>query len=391
MLSAIMGSTHIFLHVVRREKDFFSGVKSMLHQYEEIEVVDIELSKELYDRIDEAEYSRSFVSKSTSELKLFKRVLTYLPIFKSLEEQIRFAVKKRPDNRVFLYLADEGVWAEVLKLIQKKLNATHKNEIKIINIQHGFFTLEKIYFKKRRCFFNYLSCKIIGYPILGFGFGGSGLETYFVYGEGEKTFIADVSPGSEVIVSPYICKHELITRVKKIGLKKEAERTLLFAAQLNEINPDILFSEEEITIKLRPLFKILHEEGYHVNYRLHPAIRDTNKYLGLLKKYDLLDYVSISDSSLEEDLAGCCGVISLQSTTMYDGYVVGKTPIVIKGLTRTYEFTTPHESLDINSNIEEQVARIIKVLQVEPLEEVSLEAERNTLDFFKRIIEKNEN
>ncbi|HLP17310.1 MAG TPA: hypothetical protein VK470_13695 [Bacteroidota bacterium] len=260
---------------------------------------------------------------------------------------------------VYLYIADEGVWGELLKAIGRRLG----RPFKIINIQHGLFTLRIIRTRMLRRFVNWLFGMATGYPLVGMDFGGSQLDVYFVYGDEEKKFIQARSPRSTVITSPTICKYELMKKVGKIqamlGSESGLDATrmkLLFAAQINDINPDCTHSEEQIAAHLQPLFRYLKEKGCSVYYRLHPAIMDTKPFIDILDHHGILqDVIMCSDIAYEELLAKTGSTMSLQSTVLYDGFVVGKMPVVVCGFTKNFSFTVPHESVNMMGNWKKEI------------------------------------
>jgi hypothetical protein len=361
---------HIFLHVVKRDKDFFSGVKKILLDFHQVNLKDIYLTSNQYELVDTAEYSKNIFIKSTSELKILRRIFTYLGIYKYLFNKIEKNIGKTKPKKVILYLADEGVWGEVIKIFEKKIIEKYKIKVELINIQHGFFTLIPTSYLNLRKLLNKVSLLITGYPLIGYGFGGSTLSSYFVYGEMERKYIQKKSPHSSVFVSPYICKYELIKKVEEVQVaigKNETEirSNILFAAQINDINPDALYNEEEITKKISPLFENLYNKGFNIYYRLHPAIQNKDFYYALLKKYNIFDKVIISnESSLNEDLAKSCIVLSLQSTTLYDGYVLNRMPVIVRGLTKAFDFTVPHENIKLDENLDRQIDDIYSKLNL---------------------------
>lgn len=161
----------------------------------------------------------------------------------------------------------------------------------------------------------------------------------------------------------------------------------MFAAQLNEINPDCFYNEEEITEKIAPLFNMLHEKGYIIYYRLHPAIPDKERYLALLKKYGIDKYIIFAnDNKLSDYLVKVSAVMALQSTTLYDGYVVGRMPIIVRGLNNIFDFTTPHETIDLTGVLEDEVNNAFKNIDNYYKEDIHLGIEPEVENYFKTII-----
>ncbi|HLO44678.1 MAG TPA: hypothetical protein VK175_10125 [Leadbetterella sp.] len=385
-------SLHLFFHLVKRPKDFFTGVKKKLDQYENIIAKDIILDDKYYDIIDEAEYAKVFLYSAASELKILRRAINYRKVFRELERLIWNVIDENKfSNKVYFYLADEGVWGEFIKVLKHRITEKCNVNITIINIQHGFFMLRDGPALKVRHLVNKIFKFFNTYPILGYGFGGSKLDTYFVYGKLEKEFVSKHAPQSKVIVSPMICKGELIDEVYELQQSRsksdeEIRNGILFAAQLNEINPDCSYSEEELTQKIAPLFKLLKEKGYHVYYRLHPAIPDKDRYIKLLKKYGILENVILAnEKKLSEYLVLVGSVMAIQSTTLYDGFVVGRMPVVIRGLSKHFEFTTAHESIDLKKPLDMEVWNAFKNIDRYYRDVVTFELEPEVKFFFNNI------
>ena len=386
-------SLHLFFHVVKRPKDFFTGVKKIFNQYENIIAKDIILDDKFYDIVDDAEYAKVLLYSAASELKILRRAINYRKVFNELERLVCNVIEKNRDsNKLFFYLADEGVWGEFIKVLRQRITAKYNVDIIIINIQHGFFTLEDSSALRVRHIVNKIFKIFYTYPILGYGFGGSKLDTYFVYGELEKDFVSKHAPQSKVIVSPMICKGELIDEVYELqrlysNNAEEVKKSILFAAQLNEINPDCYYNEEEINEKLAPLFSKLYEKGYIIYYRLHPAIPDKERYISLLQKYGIDKYIIFAnDNKLSDYLVKVSAVMALQSTTLYDGYVVGRMPIIVRGLNKTFDFTTPHETIDLTGVLDEEIDNAFKSIDNYYKGAIHLGIEPEVENYFKTII-----
>jgi hypothetical protein len=386
-------SLHLFFYVVKRPKDFFTGVKKKINQYENIIAKDIILDDKFYDIVNDAEYAKVLLYNAVSELKILRRAINYRKVFNELERLACNAIdENKASNKLFFYLADEGVWGEFIKVLRQRITKKYNVDITIINIQHGFFTLEDGIALRVRLIVNKIFKFFYTYPILGYGFGGSKLDTYFVYGKLEKDFVSTHAPQSKVIISPMICKGELIDEVYELQQAnskndEEIKKSILFAAQLNEINPDCFYNEEEITEKIAPLFNILHEKGYIIYYRLHPAIPDKDRYIALLKKYGIDKFIIFADDNkLSEYLVKVSAVMALQSTTLYDGYVVGRMPIIVRGLNKIFDFTTPHETIDLTGVLEDEVNNAFKNIDNYYKGDIHLDIEPEVDSYFKTII-----
>lgn len=384
-----MGVNHIILHVVKRPKDFFFGIKVALKR-RDLTFVDIILDEKYYNLVDDAEYSKVILYSKASELKILKRLFNYRIVFAEIERlcEETVALNKNLHKMFYFYLADEGVWGELMQVIKAKLTKKYQINIILVNVQHGFFTLEKPKVSPLRSVVNTIFKPLMGgYPLLGKGFGGAGFDVYFVFGKLEKRYLERRNPKSLVIKSPVICKYELIEKVSNITKKvKSNTLNILFAAQLNEINPDCLFSEEEVTKRLSTLFKVLKRSGFRIYYRLHPAISDKERYLNYLKQFGVYEDVIIANNhSLEYYLSIVGSVLSLQSTTLIDGYLVGRMPILIKGLTKDFSFTIPHEIIDLDQELEREVIHAFNNIGQYYREEVNFMLEKEAEDFFNKL------
>ena len=389
-------SLHLFFYLVKRPKDFFTGVKKILNQHENIIAKDIVLGDKYYDFVDNAEYAKVLFFNTASELKILRRAINYGKVFNELEKLVFNAVKEnKGSNKLYFYLADEGVWGEFIKVLKQQITNKFSVSITIINIQHGFFMLEESSALGVRKIINKISKIFYRYPILGLGFGGSKLDTYFVYGELEKDFVRKISPQSKVIVSPMICKGELLDEVYELQrsnskIDEKIRKSILFAATFNEIDPLCLYNEEEISEKLAPLFRKIYEKGYVIYYRLHPAIPDKDRYLALIQKYGIDKFIIIAnDNKLSEYLVKVGTVMALQSTTLYDGYIVGRMPIIVRGLNKIYDFTTPHETINLTSVLDVEIDNAFKKLDNYYKSDVCLNIELEVENYFNIILNDN--
>lgn len=388
-------SAHVYFQVVKRPKNFFKGVQTILSTHKNVVIKEIILSDYFYNIIDDAEYAKVLFYQKASELKIIKRIKNYGKVFREFEKLTQaFIEENKTIKCFFFYFADEGVWGEFGKLIQTRFQKKYQIKITLINIQHGFFSLNDMGARYARKIVNSVSKKLLKYPFLGKGFGGSLLDTYFVYGELEKKLIQKKSPNSIVLVSPAICKYEMLEQIfekqKNTLPTNNIDKHILFAAQLNEIGHDCLLSEEEITIKIAPLFKTLKNLGYKIFYRLHPAIINKQPFLNLLDKYGITENVTLdNDCDISDSLLKVSSILSLQSTVLYDGYIAGRMPIIVRGLLNPFEFTTPHEEIDINHPLENQIKKVFNQLPSYYKEKIELNFESDIIKYFTEITKTN--
>lgn len=395
MVGSHIISGHLCFQVVKRPKDFFKGIKAILKEYNNVVFEEIILSDNFYEIVDDAEYAKVLFYQKASELKILKRVRNYSKVFREFERIVKLFIENNKEiKHHYFYFADEGVWGEFAKVLKRKIEKKYYVTVTIVNIQHGFFSLNDMGAKKARKIGNALFKTIFKYPFLGNGFGGSTLDTYLVYGELEKKLIEQRSPLSKVFVSPVLCKYEMLERIcekqKQLNKIDGIEKKILFAAQLNEIGHDCLLTEEQITEKIAPLFATLKKLGYTVYYRFHPAITDKSAFLKLLNKYGITDNVIFDDEiDVSDSILKVSAVLALQSTVLYDGFIVGRMPIIVRGLLKPYIFTTPHEEIDINQNLVEQIVTAFNKLSIYHKSKINISLEPEVSKYFKQITSNN--
>ncbi|MGE5411743.1 MAG: polysialyltransferase family glycosyltransferase [Clostridiales bacterium] len=358
---------HILIYVLRRRQDYFYGVKKILSSKSGNEIVEIKLDKNYYDYIDLAEYSVPMIFKTFAEYKFVKRVIGYKRIFRAIEQEIlKILGSVSKQKNIYIYVADEGVWGVFLMRMKRKLKCYN---VKIVNIQHGFFILRKISYVPLRKIANKFFILFWGYPMMGMGFGGAHMDIYYVYGEEEKKFVLNTSPDSSVFAAPEICKYELLEEVNKkreqidyISQYEPISKNILFAAQINEVNPDCKYTDDEITQRLVLLFKYLHDKGFRIFYRFHPALSDRSESLRRLKKYGVLDFVTIlNEESLAAQLAVVSTVMSLQSTVLFDAFVAGCIPVVLDGFVKNSDLPFAHNKINMFGEWKEDLLKIVNI------------------------------
>jgi hypothetical protein len=254
-------------------------------------------------------------------------------------------------DKIFVYIADEGVWGVFISSLKNKLS--NGKRVTVVNVQHGVDLLIGIRFKYLRKIVNKILFFLFGYPLFGMGFGGSQLDVYIVYGKKEKAYIQTLSPQARIFVSPSIClyqgleefaSHQAKTKLSRNDIKNK----ILFTMQYIYVRSDYNYDEYQIYKLLFPLFNALNNKGYEIVFRLHPGTPDRDLSLRLLKQSGLFNIISIDTNlSLSKSIYESCSVFSFMSTTLVYSYYSGRMPVVIEGIFSDTEFPCVHEKLNI--------------------------------------------
>ncbi|MBS1640649.1 MAG: hypothetical protein JSR12_11385, partial [Bacteroidetes bacterium] len=299
----------------------------------------------------------------------------------SLSKKIEENISKNKKDKICLCFSDEGLWAEYLKKYQVK----SKYNIELINIQHGSFLMNKVPFVQLRKFINSLIWPLLRFPLFGFDFGGSKLDTYFVYSQIEKDFLASKSLDSRVFISPVICKFHLINEYLKFVKIGDAgiEKVAFFAMQPPKISQGCKYSEAEIYTILLPFFEHFSRLGYTMYFRLHPGTLNPAHSIKLLRQYGIANHIIIAnDKNIEYYLAKSSIVISFHSTVIFDANILGKLPIVIKGFMEGFNFPIKHEIVNILNNWQNDLENALSKKMLYK-RNIDIEFENEIIDFFK--------
>ena len=93
---------NVFIYVVRREDDPFYGFKDAMRR-RDVDYIDLIFSDETYDHIRDVEYTT----------KRYLMFLYYKKVYNELYSRLKELLISNGDEEVFIYLADEGFWAEM--------------------------------------------------------------------------------------------------------------------------------------------------------------------------------------------------------------------------------------------------------------------------------------
>ncbi|TXH71060.1 MAG: hypothetical protein E6Q83_02300 [Thiothrix sp.] len=310
-----MKKIHIFLEVVPRPTDYFKPIKQLLINKNDF-FIDIKYPDNLKNLVKSIEYSK--ISKF--------RFFFYKKLFKFIDEEIHKILINNRNNICYIYMLDEGVWAELLSYIKDKYKLSN---VKIINIQHGIGIMTPAKFKFLRKISNSLSIKLIGYPSLGlgcYGQSGSGIfDTYLTYDQTVSKIISERT-NSNVIEAPELIKYNLFysylvnRKIHDIPLK---EINILIA-----LHHDVMFSPIKCSLfnSLDEWSKIIHMlKSYAENdtlifyIRLHPGSYLNPKLMKRILSHPIfLQAKQDIEQDLGKSLASKHAVLSHISTVLYD-------------------------------------------------------------------------
>ena len=366
---------HIIVTVVKRRFDPFLGLKVIMNE-NKIMPVSYNFTDDTYKIINDTEYSK---------IRFLRRFFYYHKVFSQLSSGLNEIIEQHTAkvshiDKIYFYFSDESLWAEYLKMFCKKLK--YKSEL--VNLQHGSFLMNKVSFIPMRILVNKISEKILRFPLLGFDFGGSEVDNYFVYSDVEKNYLQERSKKSKVIISPLLCKYHLIKDYLKFNTETQSNtnKTILFGMQPPEISEGCIYSEEAMYTHLKPLFQYLKQKGYTIHFRLHPGTLNPQDSIANLQKTGVFDLVEMAnDGKIEYFMSISSIVISFHSTVIFDAFTLGKLPIVIKGFMKPFTFPIKHEVVNIFDNWEKELAEAL-AKQEQYNKAVQLSFEEETINFF---------
>ena len=272
----------------------------------------IDLPEPLFARTRQVEYS----------MRKYLRFLYYGEVFRYLKQKIDDAMETAL-GPVVVYTTDEGVWTEYTKHI---LQSYESRKPVLVNVQHGLHFLESpsVLSVAIRSILNQICCSTVGFPIYGFGLGGSRCDYYLVYGHNERRFIE--SKGLKAFVASRLIKARFMAKVQQIPKMSRNERIALFALQPISKEAGFSRTESDFYRVLLPVAASLKEMyGFTVFYRPHPGM-DLKVTRGRLERAGLLQYGEIQDYAKDVTLALVESDIlfSHSSTVLLEALLAGK-------------------------------------------------------------------
>jgi hypothetical protein len=357
-----MSTLHIFIHVSSRQEDVFAGVrKSLEHSTQQQDTcVTITLGDHDYEYIENIEFT----------FRKYARFLYYGAIFRKIEKSVVDVLEKYSDQKsVIFYLAEEGVWAQVVRdLIQRHTNT--KTTL-LVNVQHGVDHFLGINFLWLRKILNFMARKSFGYPIFGYGFGGSTCDIHLVYGDQEVAFLSNrPTPTPLGIACPRLIKYDLIQQHRKSQNIFPVEDDLILLAlppsQVGHIGTGWHCNFKEYLETILPAVKQIKERfGYQILLRPHPSKSD-DATIELIHQSPLAPFVEIDlQKKLIPGLSRSAVVMASGSTVLFDAYCLGKVPVAISS--HCFDETPPfeHELIDLRKNFSGDLDRILTLETIE--------------------------
>lgn len=300
-------SSHIFLNFIPRQDRPYYGIMEELARLPDAKVQVIDLPHSLFEVTRKVEYS----------LRKYIRFIYYGPIYRYLETEVDSAIDAH-DGPLFIYTTDEGVWTEFIKQILRKHAV---RQPMLVNVQHGLHFLESPSLRsvRLRRVMNSLMQVTLGFPIFGFGLGGSRCDLYLVYGEPECRFLE--SKGLRAIHAGRIIKAHFLDQMQRATPPGGPERMALFALQPVSREAGFARTEADFYQVLALVARRLaRRHGYRVVFRPHPgmvqmATEAALRSAGLL---DVGEIQNVAQVDITQALAAADMVLSHSSTVLLE-------------------------------------------------------------------------
>ena len=350
-----MSTLHVFVYVCASQEDVFAGVRQSLEKTDPQQhcITNLYLEDKEYDYISNVEFS----------IRKYARFLFYGSIFKKIEGLIIEILQTHGmDQPVVFYLADEGVWAELIRDIIKR--HAHTRTSLLVNVQHGLMGLGIPSLLWLRKSLNSIARLFSGYPIFGYGFGGGACDIHLVYGEKEVEFLK-TRQIKLALSAPTLIKHDLRQQYQKT-VNNQAVGPGLVLVVLPACVPgsDMRCNLPELLNTISPVVQWVEENTeYHILVRPHPGRRDRDT-INLINQSALGPFVEIDlEKQLILGLSRAAFVMGVQSTVLFDSLCLGKVPIEIRSdcfdeaLLHSLPF--PHEVIDVRSPFAEELVHIL--------------------------------
>jgi hypothetical protein len=351
-----MSILHVFIYVCPAQEDFFAGVRRSLEKTDPQQhcITNLYLEDKEYDYITHVEFS----------IRKYARFLFYGSIFNRIEHNIVKILDAHTSQKtVVFYLADEGVWAEVIRDIMNR--HINRRGAFLVNVQHGFMALIKPNFVWLRRILNSLARLFFGYPIYGFGFGGGSCDVHLAYGLKEVAFLQR-SKIKLALSCPNLIKHDLQQQHQKTLSNHPVESDLILLALPacvpggNITGSNMLCGLSEYLDTISPLVRWIRENtNYRILVRPHPGRRDQGT-IDLIGQSALGPFVEIDlNKQLITVLSRSVIVMAAHSTVLLDSLYLGKVPLAIRSDCYDEALPFPHEVIDVRSPFADQLVHIL--------------------------------
>ena len=346
-----MSILHVFIYVCPAQEDIFAGVRNGI----EGDSLNQHISKNLH--LEDKEYD--YITRVEFSIRRYARFLFYGPIFKKIEGLIIEILQTHGmDQPVVFYLADEGVWAELIRDIIKR--HAHTRTSLLVNVQHGLMGLGIPSLLWLRKSLNSIARLFSGYPIFGYGFGGGACDIHLVYGEKEVEFLK-TRQIKLALSAPTLIKHDLRQQYQKTVNNQAVDPGLVLVV-LPACVPgsDMRCNLPELLNTISPVVQWVEENTeYHILVRPHPGRRDRDT-INLINQSALGPFVEIDlEKQLILGLSRAAFVMGVQSTVLFDSLCLGKVPIEIRSDCFDEALPFPHEVIDVRSAFADKLVHVL--------------------------------
>lgn len=346
-----MSILHVFIYVCPAQEDIFAGVRNGI----EGDSLNQHISKNLH--LEDKEYD--YITRVEFSIRRYARFLFYGPIFKKIEGLIIEILQTHGmDQPVVFYLADEGVWAELIRDIIKR--HAHTRTSLLVNVQHGLMGLGIPSLLWLRKSLNSIARLFSGYPIFGYGFGGGACDIHLVYGEKEVEFLK-TRQIKLALPAPTLIKHDLRQQYQKTVNNQAVDPGLVLVV-LPACVPgsDMRCNLPELLNTISPVVQWVEENTeYQILVRPHPGRRDRDT-INLINQSALGPFVEIDlEKQLISGLSRAAFVMGAQSTVLFDSLCLGKVPIEIRSDCFDEALPFPHEVIDVRSAFADKLVHVL--------------------------------
>ena len=346
-----MSILHVFIYVCPAQEDIFAGVRNGI----EGDSLNQHISKNLH--LEDKEYD--YITRVEFSIRRYARFLFYGPIFKKIEGLIIEILQTHGmDQPVVFYLADEGIWAELIRDIIKR--HAHTRTSLLVNVQHGLMGLGIPSLLWLRKSLNSIARLFSGYPIFGYGFGGGACDIHLVYGEKEVEFLK-TRQIKLALSAPTLIKHDLRQQYQKTVNNQAVDPGLVLVV-LPACVPgsDMRCNLPEFLNTISPVVQWVEENTeYQILVRPHPGRHDLDT-INLINQSALGPFVEIDlEKQLISGLSRAAFVMGAQSTVLFDSLCLGKVPIEIRSDCFDEALPFPHEVIDVRSAFADKLVHVL--------------------------------
>lgn len=228
--------------------------------------------------------------------------------------------RKIINPKLIIFSSGEGF--EIVNINYWFLGELQKS--KKIAIQHGIFGKEELSSTRRksmlmvRSSINLLSSIVLGFNLIGYGFGSIKFDKYIVYSKYYSDYLVNYKSWRKENV---LIAGRLFKPLRMIPLTKNKSSALFLLQDLVLAN---ILSKKRFEFYLVNIIRSLCAVYQNVNLRLHPKM-NVDEYM-FLSDLELNCNVSLHNN-LTEDIDNCTVAFSFNSTALIDAFLSQK-PVV---------------------------------------------------------------